>query len=115
MRPREAPGASDTRAASATGRDVLAGGPIKVPSQPVELHARSAPERRHSRLGTDEAMPTQRKELADRDSIPGHHEGFALVKLAHNLAAVISELALGDLSGHSRSVARVLHGSGPAG
>jgi hypothetical protein len=47
-------------------------------------------------------MPTQRGKLADRDSIPGHDEGFALVKLAHNLAAVIAKLTLGDLSGHTK-------------
>jgi hypothetical protein len=34
-----------------------------------------------------------------------------LVKLAHNVAAVIAQLPLGDLFGHTRSVARVLHGS----
>lgn len=54
-------------------------------------------------------MPTQWRKFADRDSIPGHNKGLALVKLAHNLAAVIAELTLGDLSGHARSVARVLH------
>ena len=99
----------DARAASATRRDLLAGGPIEVGSQPVELHARSAPERRHSRRGADESMPTQWGKLADRDPIPGHNEGFALVKLAHNLAAVIAEFTLGDLSGHTPTVARVLH------
>ena len=53
-------------------------------------------------------MPTQRGKLADRDPISGHDEGFALVKLAHDLAAVIAKLTLGDLSGHIRTVARVL-------
>jgi hypothetical protein len=83
-------------------RDLLAGGPIEVGSQTVELHARSAPERRHSRLCTDESTPTQWGKFADRDPVPGHNEGLALVKLAHNLAAVIAELTLGDLSGHTR-------------
>jgi hypothetical protein len=82
-------------------RDLLAGCPIKVRSEPVELHARSASERGDGRLGAYESMPTQRGKLADRDSIPGHDEGFALVKLAHNLAAVIAKLTLGDLSGHT--------------
>ena len=106
MRPRDG---SD---ASATGRDVLAGDPIEVLSEPVELQARSAPERRDSRLGADESMPAQRRKLADRNSIPRHDEGFALVKLAHDLAAVIAQLTLSDLSGHLPSVARVLHGFG---
>jgi hypothetical protein len=34
-----------------------------------------------------------------------------LVKLAHDIAAVIAQLPLGDLFGHARSVARVLHSS----
>src|SRR6476620_4354961 len=99
----------DARGASATRRDVLAGDPIEVRAQPVELYARSALEHCHSRLGTHESTPSQRGKLADRDPIPGHDEGFALVKLAHNLAAVIAKLTLGDLSGHTPSVARVLH------
>ena len=92
----------DARGASATRRDLLAGGPIEVGSQPVEVHARRAPERRHSRLGAYESMPTQWGKLADRNPVPGDNEGFALVKLAHNLAAVIAQLTLGDLSGHTR-------------
>jgi hypothetical protein len=69
---------------------------------------RSAPEGRHSRLGTYESMSTQRGKLANRDPVPGDYEGFALVKLAHNLAAVIAELALCDLSCHRAIVAPVL-------
>jgi hypothetical protein len=94
MRPR------DARAASSMKRELLAGGPVEVCSQPVELNAWSASECRHSRLGTDESMATQWGKLADRDPIPGHNEGFALVKLAHNLAAVIAQLTLCDFSGH---------------
>ena len=92
----------DARGASATRRDLLAGGPIEVGSQPVEVHARRAPERRHSRPRSDESMPTQWGKLADRNPVPGDNEGFALVKLAHNLAAVIAQLTLGDLAGHTR-------------
>jgi hypothetical protein len=89
--------------------ELLAGGPVEVCSQPVELYAWSTSERRHCRLGTDESMPTQWGKLADWNPIPGHNEGFALVQLAHNLAAVIAQLTLGDLSGHLRTVAQVLH------
>ena len=89
------------REASATRRDLLAGGPVEVRSEPVELHARSVSERGDSRLGAHESMSTQRGQLADRDSIPGHDEGLALVKLAHNLAAVIAKLTLSNLFGHT--------------
>jgi hypothetical protein len=40
--------------------------------------------------------------------VPGHDEGFALVELAHDLAAVIAQLSLSDLSGHTGKVARAL-------
>ncbi len=53
-------------------------------------------------------MPTQRGKLADRDSIPGYDERLALVELAHNVAAVIAQFPLGDLFGHTTTVARVL-------
>ena len=69
----------------------------------VEPHPRSAPERGDGRLGAYESMPAERGKLADRDSIPGHYERLALIKLAHDLAAVIAQLALGDLFGHTRS------------
>ena len=100
----------DARGVLATRRDLLVGGPIEICSEPVELHPRSAPERGDGRLGADETMPTQRGKLADRDSIPGHDERLASVKLAHNVAAVIAQLSLGDLFGHTPSVARVLQG-----
>ena len=90
------------RGALATRRDLLAGGPIEICSEPLEFDSRSAPERGDGRLGADESMPAQRGKLADRDSIPGHHELLTLVELAHNLAAVIAQLPLSDLFGHTR-------------
>lgn len=98
----------DGRGVSATGHDLLAGGPIEICSEPVEPHRRSAPERGDGRLGADESMAAQRGKLADRDSIPGHDERLALVEPAHNVAAVIAQLPLGDLLGHTGRVARVL-------
>src|SRR5271156_1128760 len=98
----------DGRGALATRRDLLAGGLIEIRSEPVEPHPRSAPERGNGRLGAYESMPAQRGKLADRDSIPGHDERLAVVKLAHNVAAVVTQLPLGDLFGHTRSVAPVL-------
>ena len=90
----------DARGESATRRDRLAGDPIEIGSESVELHARGASERRDGGFCADESMPTQRGKLADRGSIPGHDEGFALVKPTHDLAAVIAKLALADLPGH---------------
>ena len=101
----------DARGASATRREPLVGGPIEIRSEPVELHPRSPPERDDGRLGAYESMPTQRRKLADRDAIPGHNERLALVKLAHDVAAVVAQLPLGDMFGHTASVARVLRRS----
>src|SRR5512139_1070685 len=89
------------RGASATRGDVLAGDPVEICSELVELHPRSAPERGDGRLGADKPMPAQRGKLADGDSVPGHDERLALVKLAHDVAAVIAQLPLGDLFGHA--------------
>lgn len=47
-------------------------------------------------------MPAQRGELADRDSIPRHDERLTMVQLAHDVAAVIAELPLSDLFGHTK-------------
>ena len=88
--------------------NVLASSPIEVRSQPVELHAWSTPECCHRRLGTDEATATQRIQLADRNAVPGHQEGLALIEPPHNLAAAIAQLTLGDFSGHERTVAQML-------
>jgi hypothetical protein len=54
-------------------------------------------------------MPAQRGKLADGDSVPGHDKRLALIKLAHDVTAVIAQLPLSDLFGHTKSVARVLH------
>ena len=99
----------DGRGASATRRDLLAGPSIEICSEPVELHPGSAPERGDGRLGAYESMPAQRGKLADGDSVPGHDKRLALIKLAHDVTAVIAQLPLSDLFGHTKSVARVLH------
>jgi hypothetical protein len=86
----------------------LAGNSIEVRAQPVNLYTRRTPESCHGRLGTDESMATQWRELADRNAISRHHEGLALVKAPHDLAAAIAQLALGDVARHDSSVAHVL-------
>lgn len=97
------------RATSGTGFYLLACGAIEVRSQPLELHARRALERRQRRLVAYEPVPTKWGKLPNRNPISGHNEGFALVKLPHNLATVIAEFTLRDLSSHPPIVASVLH------
>jgi hypothetical protein len=79
----------------------LAGDSIEVRPEPVQVNARRASERRDGRFGAYESMPAQRGKLADRDSVSGHDEALALVKLAHDFSAVIAKLTLSDLSGHN--------------
>jgi hypothetical protein len=101
----------DGRGVSATGRDLLAGGLIEIRSESIEPHPRSAPECGDGRFGAYESVPTQGGKLADWDSISGDDERLALVELAHNLAAVITQLPLSDLFRHTESVALVLQSS----
>lgn len=93
--------ARGAREASATRRDVLAGGPIEICPQPVQPDPRCAPERGDGRLGADESMPAKRAKFADRDAIAGHHERLTLIQLAHNLATIVAQLPLSDLFGHT--------------
>jgi hypothetical protein len=96
---------------SATGRDLLASRGIEVGSEPVEIDARRALERCHCFVGANEATATHWGKLADGNTVSGDDEALALVELAHDLTAVVSQLALGDLGCHTTSVARVLHGA----
>ena len=93
---------------SATGRDVLARRVVEVGSEPVEIDARRALECRHCLVSTDKAMTTQWGQFADGDTVSGDNEALALVELAHDLTAVVSQLALSDLGRHGTTVARVL-------
>ena len=47
------------------------------------------------------------EQLSYGDPVPGHQEGLTSVQATHDLAAVIAQLALGDLL-HEPNVARVL-------
>jgi hypothetical protein len=105
----------DARAISATRHDRLVGRPIEVCSQSLQLDRRRASECGYCRLGADEPVAAQRQKLTDGNPIPGHNEGCALVELTHNLAAVIAQLALGDLSIHTCTVAHVLRKVGLVG
>lgn len=96
------------RGASATRSGLLARGSVEIRSEPVKINRRSAPERADGRLGADESMPAQRRKLSHRNSVPSYDERLALVELAHDLAAVVAQLALSYLLRHTSSVARVL-------
>src|SRR5207248_2179154 len=41
-----------------------------------------------------------------RYAVTGHHERLALIESSHDLSTVVSQLSLGDLSGHTASVAQ---------
>jgi hypothetical protein len=61
------------------------------------------------RYNGHEAVSTKWGEFSDRRSVSSDDEGFAVVKLTHDLAAVIAEFALSDFSNFGE-VVRVANG-----
>jgi hypothetical protein len=51
--------------------------------------------------GGDEPVTSQRSQLADRHAVARHDEGLARIEPAHDLTAVIAQLPVRDLLGHT--------------
>ncbi len=94
------------RGRSATRCGVLAGRSVEVIPETSEVDSRRCAEQRDGGLGWDEPVSPQRSELTDRDAVAGHDERLAFVEPTHDLAAVVAEFPLGDLSAHAPTVAR---------
>lgn len=88
-------------------RVVLASRAIKLGVQPLEVDPCRALESRNCYAGTDESMATQRRELRSRSPVSGHDKGLAIGKLAHDFAAIVAQLALGDFGRHMTILAPV--------
>jgi hypothetical protein len=93
---------------SATRGDVLIDGAIEVCAQPLMVNARGTSERRGQSRSVHEAAP-HRHQFANRNTIASHDECFALVEAAHDVTAVVAQLALTDLAAHAPTVAHVRH------
>ena len=85
---------------------------VEVGSQAFEIDLGRGRERRHGNVRRDEAVALHRSQLTHRYAVAGDDERLSPVESPHDLAAVISELSLGDFA-HSGSVALVLQKSYP--
>jgi hypothetical protein len=73
---------------------------IDVGSESPTVDDRGAREEGDGCVGTHEPTLPDRRQLADRDAVTGNDERLAAVERAHDLAAVVPELSLTDLSRH---------------
>src|SRR5262249_5101649 len=96
-----------SRRGSGTRRRVLVEDAVDVGTEPDWIDPRRSGERAHDDLRRDEAATPERDQLTHWRPVAGDDEGLALVERSHDLAAVVPELALGDLPCHVAIVARV--------
>ena len=94
MTPRWARGVSGTRA-GVLGRDA-----VEVGAQPGQVDAGSTPEYGDDGVGIHEPVASQRGQLSDGYAMAGDDKAFTPVQSPHDLAAVVPELPLGDVSCH---------------
>lgn len=81
---------------------------IDVRAKTLGVNSTKVPES-CSRLFCRNELPTaKRAQLPDRRPIAGNDERLAAIEIAHDRTTVVAELTLGDLTRHSRNVARVL-------
>ena len=91
---------------SVTWRRVLVSDGVQISSEPLVFDPGRHPEGSDGGFSSQEAVPTQGCEFSDRCAVSGDDETLAVVKLTHDLTAVIAEFTLGDLSSHALSVAQ---------
>ena len=99
MTPRGAREDSDTRAG------ILGCNAVEVGTKPGQVDARSATENCDGRVGTHEPVASKWGDLPDGHAMPGDDERLTPVQSPHDLAAVVPELTLGDVSSHEVIVA----------
>ena len=94
---------------SATRRGVVIEHRVDVRAEPVGIDRRRARERCKRGVRGDELTGAQGDQFADRYAVTCHDERLASVEGAHDVAAAVSEFALGDFASHDGpTVARVL-------
>lgn len=80
---------------------------VKILSKSRVVHHRCTTEHGDCAVRAHEAVTSERDEFPDGYTATRDDECLALIELAHDLAAVVAEFALGGLSGHLTEVARV--------
>lgn len=93
---------------SGTRRDVLADHRIYVGPESVGGNRGSARERRERGAGGDELSRPDWCQLSHWHAVAGDQKRLAAIQAAHDLPTGVAELAPGDRTRHSASVARVL-------
>jgi hypothetical protein len=78
----------------------LAGCSIEVATKQRQVNGRGASERGDRGVGGDEASTPQWRQLTNGHSVSRDDEGLAMIQLAHDLAAVVAKLSLGNFAGH---------------
>jgi len=94
------------RLSSGTRGGFLGGHAVEISAESCEVDARRVAEHCDCGVSAHESVSAQRGELSDGRPVPRHYEGLTLVQLAHDLAALVAQLPLGDLSSHLANVAR---------
>ncbi|MGH8302167.1 MAG: hypothetical protein ACRET5_11955 [Steroidobacteraceae bacterium] len=82
-------------ALSATRRGVLVGVSVQISAEAHGIDRGGRSETRQCCFACHELFAADRGQIADRYASTGHDEGFARVEGAHDLAAVVSQFALG--------------------
>src|SRR5919106_2551293 len=88
------------RGGSATRLYVLARGSVEILAEAPVVDPGSGIEHRHGGLGGHEAVPSQRRQLANGYAVAGDDECLTFVELAHDLATLVSQFSLRDLARH---------------
>jgi len=81
---------------------------VDVVAEPLGVDEWGAGELSDRALRRYELPLPKRRQLSHWNAVARNDERLAAIELAHDLAALVSELALGDLSCHTNTVAHVL-------
>ena len=99
---------SSPRVWSATRRGVLVKTPVDVDAELVGVDHGSGGEGRERRVARDVPATMHGGQLADGHSVAGDAKRFAGIECAHDLATVVAQFPLSQISSHTRTVAPVL-------
>lgn len=98
---------------SDTRRRILVENRIEIAPQPGSINRCGPPEDRESLFGGDQLAAAEGNKASYRNPVAGDKEGLPPVEPAHDLAAMVAQLPLGDRMRHSgecsaRATARLL-------
>jgi hypothetical protein len=92
---------SSPRVWSATGGGVLVKPPVDVGAELVGVDRGRSGEGRQRGIAGDVPSTTHGSQLADGHPVAGDAERFAGIERAHDLAAVVAQFPLGQISSHT--------------